>query len=85
MYSLKVGKGTMIILNSKRAVYDLIDKRGAIYSGKPFVQQNIDVMHGENLGLIDQTPLWKAQRKMVVQSLTPAKLDGDIAKISEAE
>ncbi|KAJ4293390.1 hypothetical protein N0V90_008673 [Kalmusia sp. IMI 367209] len=85
VYSLKIGKGTMVVLYSKRAVHELVDKRSAIYSERPREQQVIDTLRHENVGAIDANPVWKAQRKIAVQFLTPTKLDGEIAKIFEAE
>lgn len=85
VYSLKVGKGTVVVLNSKRAVHELIDKKGTIYSGRPSVQQILEATHDKNMGLMDANPRWKAQRKMITQFLSPANLDGKLVKIFEGE
>ncbi|ORY01425.1 cytochrome P450 oxidoreductase-like protein [Clohesyomyces aquaticus] len=85
IFSLKIGAGTIIVLNDRRAVHDLVDKRSAIYSDRP-LDHNIDVvMGGENTALMNATPLWRAERKVISQMLTPTVLDDKIGKIQNAE
>ncbi|KAF1994944.1 cytochrome P450 [Amniculicola lignicola CBS 123094] len=85
VYSLKIGKGTMIVLNSKRAVYELIDKRSAIYSSRANDEQFRTALKNENIANMDADAGWRAQRKLTARFFAPAKLDGDLAKVSEAE
>jgi cytochrome P450 len=85
VYSLKIGKGTMIVLNSRKAVHDLIDKRSAIYSSRPQDEQFHIALKGENIANMDADAGWRAQRKITARFFAPHKLDGDLAKISEAE
>ena len=75
----------MIVLNSRRAVYDLIDKRSAIYSSRPDEEQYRTALKNENIANMDADEGWRAQRKMTARFFAPAKLDGDLGKISEAE
>jgi cytochrome P450 len=84
VFSLKVGKGTMIVLNSKRSVYELIDQRSALYSSRPIDDRSHLTMK-ENVAFMDPTPVWRMQRKIVVRYLAPEKLDGDLDKVSDAE
>lgn len=85
IFSLKIGKGTMIVLNSRRAVYDLVDKRSAIYSSRPQDEQFHMALKGENIANMEADAGWRAQRKITARFFAPAKLDGELAKISEAE
>jgi cytochrome P450 len=85
VFSLKIGKGTMIVLNSRRAVHDLIDKRSAIYSSRPQDEQFRMALKGENIANMDADASWRAQRKITARFFAPIKLDGDLARISEAE
>ncbi|KAF3053388.1 hypothetical protein E8E11_011831 [Didymella keratinophila] len=85
VFSLKIGKGTMIVLNSRRAVYDLIDKRSAIYSSRPEDEQFHMALKGENIANMEADAGWRAQRKTAARFLAPVKLDGELAKSSEAE
>ncbi|OAL43479.1 cytochrome P450 [Pyrenochaeta sp. DS3sAY3a] len=85
VFSLKIGKGTMIVLNSKRAVHDLIDKRGAIYSSRPQDYQYHLTLKDENLVNMEVDARWRSQRKITARFFAPIKLDGGLARISEAE
>ncbi|KAJ8112762.1 hypothetical protein OPT61_g4948 [Boeremia exigua] len=85
VFSLKIGKGTMIVLNSRRAVYDLVDKRSAIYSARPQEEQYHIALKGENIANMDADATWRAQRKITARFFAPKKLDGELARISEAE
>jgi hypothetical protein len=75
----------MVVLNSKRAVYDLLDKRSAIYSSRPEDAQFRTALKNENIANMDADAGWRAQRKMTARFFAPSKLDGDLEKISEAE
>ena len=85
VFSLKIGRGTMIVLNNRRAVHELIDKRSAIYSARPHDDQFHMALRGENIANMDADATWKTQRKITSRFFAPAKLDGDLAKVSEAE
>lgn len=75
----------MIVLNSRRAVHDLIDKRGAIYSSRPQDYQYHLTLKGENLVNMEANACWRSQRRITARFFAPIKLDGGLAKISEAE
>jgi cytochrome P450 len=85
VYSLKIGKGTMIVLNSRKAVYELIDKRSAIYSSRANDDQFRVALKNENIANMDADAGWRAQRKTTARFLAPANLDSELARISEAE
>jgi len=74
-----------VVLNSKRAIYELVDKKSAMYMHRPSEEQILNTLKGGNFGLLDAGPIWRAQRKIVSRLFTPSKLDDDMAKISEAE
>jgi hypothetical protein len=85
VFSLKIGAGTIIVLNDRRAVHDLVDKRSAIYSDRP-LDHNADLcFDNENFGFMQVSPLWRAQRKIASQILAPKSIDNKIAPIQEAE
>lgn len=85
VFSLKVGKGTMIVISSRAAVHDLVDKRSSLYAGKPLDEQVHASMKDENLSQIDPNADWRMQRKITVRFLAPKRLDGPLARIAEAE
>ena len=84
IFSLKVGAGTWILLNDKRAVHDLLDKKSAIYSDRPNDQQVITATK-ENLAMMNADRLWRASRKIASHFVSPKNLDENIVGIQEAE
>ncbi|KAF2021108.1 cytochrome P450 2D18 [Aaosphaeria arxii CBS 175.79] len=85
VYSLKIGAGTMIIINDRKAAHELFEKRSAIYSDRP-IDHNLETCFGsQNIAIMHATPLWRAQRKISSQSLAPKQLDSKIKPIQEAE
>ena len=85
VFSLKIGRGTMIVLNSRRAVYDLLDKRSSIYSGRIQDEQFLIALKGENIANLSTDATWRAQRKITTRFFAPSKLDGELSGISDAE
>ncbi|KAF2182292.1 cytochrome P450 [Zopfia rhizophila CBS 207.26] len=85
IFSVKLGSGTMIVLNDRRAVHDLIDKKSAIYSERPIDYNSEVAMGNENFAIMHATPMWRAQRKVASQNLAPRVLDEKVAPIQEAE
>lgn len=75
----------MIVLNSRRAIYELIDKRSAIYSARPYDAQMRTALKNENIANMNADAGWRAQRKVASRFLAPARLDAELASISEAE
>jgi hypothetical protein len=60
VYSLKIWKGTTIVINSRRAVYDLMDKRSSIYSARPQDEQYHIALKGENIANMDADAAWRS-------------------------
>jgi hypothetical protein len=71
VFSLKLGPDTMIVLNSRRAVYELVDKKGHVYSDRPGNYVAELVMRGENIAFMSVTGnnLWKDQRRFTSHNL----------------
>jgi cytochrome P450 len=84
VFSLKIGRGTLIVLNDRRAVHDLIDKRSAIYSDRPMDEQ-VETALSDNFAFLPANHVWRAQRKIASQLLAPKSLDDKVAPIQEAE
>jgi hypothetical protein len=81
---LKIGAGTLILLNDKRTVHDLLDKRSAIYSERPKDPQ-LKTALGENFAFFDTNSMWRASRKLAAHFVSPKNLDETIMTIQEAE
>lgn len=74
----------MIVLNSKRSVYELVDQRSAMYSSRPLDDRSHVTMK-ENIAFMEPDPVWRLQRKYVVRYLAAEKLDGEFDQVSDAE
>jgi len=59
----------MIVLYDRRAIHELLDKRGTIYSERPVDHVVSVVTNGDNLAFMDSTPLWRNQRKIASHAL----------------
>lgn len=85
VFSLKIGQSTAIVLNSRRAVYELIDKKGMAAADRPRDEQFQLAFGGEMILSMHNNDLWKAQRKIIDKALSPKRLDDQLAGIQEAE
>lgn len=84
IFSLKIGSDTIVVLNDRDAVHELIDKRSTMTSNKPHDVIVDTAMGKENFALMDSDQMWRAQRKIASQKLAPAALDKTM-RIHEAE
>jgi Cytochrome P450 len=70
IYSLKFGPSTVIVLFDRKAVNHLLDKKGAIYSERPFSYVPSLVTGGDSLAFMNTTPLWRWERRVAVHNLS---------------
>ena len=80
-----MGKTTIIVLNSRRAVYELVDKSGLHCADRPFDEQIETALGGQVIALMHCNELWKAQRKVTERMFAPKRLDGELKAIQDAE
>ncbi|KAJ6011550.1 cytochrome P450 [Penicillium sp. IBT 35674x] len=85
IFSLKMGSGTMIVLFDRKAVHDLVDKKGVIYSERPKNHVADIVTHGDSFAFMDNTPLYREQRKIASHNLSPRILDERASEIQDAD
>ncbi|EMD36399.1 hypothetical protein CERSUDRAFT_84543 [Gelatoporia subvermispora B] len=61
---------SVLVLNTERAVYDLFDRRGEVYSHRPrFVMAGEMMGLGKSMALIDYNPQYKQLRKLCQHAL----------------
>jgi hypothetical protein len=60
----------MIVLYDRKAVHDLVDKKGTIYSERPRNHVAEIVTHGDSFAFMDNTPLYREQRKIAAHNLS---------------
>ncbi|KUL86332.1 hypothetical protein ZTR_08595 [Talaromyces verruculosus] len=65
VYTLMLGTKVAVVLSSDSAVKDLLDKRSAIYSGRPDMYMAQNIMSGNLRPLfMGNTPRWRGIRKL---------------------
>ncbi|KAE9385840.1 cytochrome P450 [Gymnopus androsaceus JB14] len=63
---------SIVVLNSARAVNDLLEKRSSMYSSRPSTTMLGELMGWESgFALRPNDDIWKAQRKIVTQAMPP--------------
>ncbi|KAK5687688.1 hypothetical protein LTS10_001828 [Elasticomyces elasticus] len=85
VFSLKFGSSTVIVLFDRKAVHDLLDKKGNIYSERPHSYVASLVTDNDSFAFMDQTALWRSQRKVASHNLSPRVLDDKVGYIQDAE
>lgn len=65
-----MASGTMIVLHDRKAVHDLLDKKGVIYSERPKNHVAEIVTHDDNLAFMNNTPAYREQRKIAAHNLS---------------
>jgi len=75
----------MIVLSDREAVFELLSRRGAHYNSRPADKQIDAALGEENLSLMYEGPVWRAQRKIVSTYLSPKNLDTVLQPIQVAE
>lgn len=82
---MKIASGDMIVLCDRKAVHDLLNTKGAIYSDRPRMHL-IDAMGIEgNVFVSSLNDTWKEKRKVLSHNFSPAQLDQKHFRVQEAE
>lgn len=58
------------MLYDRKAVHDLVDKKGVIYSERPDNAVAHIVTHGDSFAFMNNTPLYRLQRKITSHNLS---------------
>lgn len=85
VYSLKVGQSTLVVLNDRRAVHELLSLKGANNNDRPVDDQISLSTGGEFLSFMPEGSLWRAQRKITASYFSPKNLDTAMRGIQEFE
>lgn len=85
VFSLKFGSGDTIVLCDRKAVHDLLNIKGAIFSDRPRMHL-IDALGIDgNVFVSSLGDTWKEKRKHVSHNFSPAQLDNKHFRVQEAE
>ena len=85
IYSLKVFDSNMIVLADRKAIYQLLDKKGSIYSERPYLEVPIFMSRGCHMTFEQATPEWREKRSVITRNLNPQNLDKKHFRVQEAE
>jgi cytochrome P450 len=85
IFSLKVFNDTMIVIADRKAAYQLLEKKGSIYSDRPFLAVPNFVTSGHHITFEQSTPSWREKRSIITRYLSPKSLDEKHFKVQEAE
>lgn len=75
----------MIVVCDRKGVHELLDKRGNIYSDRPFSYTNELLGVEENAFMLPMDDIWKVKRRVISHNLSPAQLDKSHFRVQEAE
>lgn len=70
------------MLFDRKAVNNLLDKKGVIYSERPQSYVPSLVTGGDSFAFMNSTPLWRAERKVAVHNLSVRAVDAYTLKTS---
>ncbi|KAF6811973.1 cytochrome P450 2D18 [Colletotrichum sojae] len=85
VYSLKVGRSTIVVLNDRKAIHELLNQQGALFNDRPRDRQVFVSLGDENIALMHESPKWKLERKIIGQYFSPKNLDTVLRPVQEAE
>jgi hypothetical protein len=65
-----MASGNLIVLFDRKAVHDLLDKKGSIYSERPIDYVASIVTGGDSFAFMNNTTLWRSERKIASHNLS---------------
>lgn len=75
----------MIVLADKKAVHDLLDKKGNIYSDRPSDFMTHLTKVDQHIIFLPMNTTWRLKRKTVSHNFSPRMLDEKHFEVQEAE
>lgn len=85
MFSLIFGTADVIVLCDRKAVHELLDKKGSIYSDRPVTHMSNTLGISDNVFPSQMGAVWKEKRKIISHTLSPSQLDNNHWRVQEAE
>lgn len=82
---MKVFNATMIVIADRKAVSLLLDKKGSIYSDRPYLAVPLFMSRGCHMTFEQTTPSWREKRTVATRNLNPKSLDEKHFRVQEAE
>ncbi|KAJ0413479.1 cytochrome P450 [Aspergillus carlsbadensis] len=85
VFSLKFGPNNVIVLCDRRAVHELVDKKGLLYADRPHSYIGELLTLGDHMVVSSGDPLTRLKRKVATHNLSPRVIDEKLAPIQESE
>ncbi|RDL31814.1 uncharacterized protein BP5553_09216 [Venustampulla echinocandica] len=86
MFTVNIGGRRLVYLNSSRVVTDLLEKRAAIYSSRPFRPMLSDIMSGgARIVFMGYTDRWRNQRKIMHSILNGKQAEAKFVPFQDLE
>jgi cytochrome P450 len=85
VFSLKFGPTNIVVLTDRKAIHELLDKKGAIYSDRPPSYVGRLLTQGDHIALEQMDPVWREKRKVIAHNFSPKQLDEKHFLVQEAE
>ena len=74
-----------MVLCDRKAIHELLDKRGSIYSQRPPTYVGRLLTKGDHLAIAQPDALWREKRKVIAHNFSPKQLDEKHFRVQEAE
>src|SRR5579862_1484353 len=85
VFSLTVGSSNIIVLCDRKAVKELVDKKAAVYSDRPYDYVGQLLTQGDHMGLLQMDKDWREMRKQIAHHFSPQQCDTTHQQLAEAE
>ncbi|KAH6955730.1 putative cytochrome P450 oxidoreductase [Ilyonectria sp. MPI-CAGE-AT-0026] len=85
VFSLKFGSSNVVILCDRKAIFELFQKRGQIYSDRPQTFMGNYLHVSNHIFALSAGPEWRMKRKLVAHNFSPKQLDEKHFRVQEAE
>lgn len=75
----------MIVIADRKACYELLDKKGSIFSNRPHLAVPLFMSRGCHMTFEQATTEWREKRSVLTRNLNPKSLDEKHFRVQEAE
>ncbi|MCJ1248410.1 hypothetical protein MMC30_005627 [Trapelia coarctata] len=86
IFSLKIGPATAVVISSRKLVKDLLDRKAAIYSGRPksYILDNL-VTRGDHILFMRPGDKWRLLHKLIHQQFNETRCEREYITLQNAE
>jgi hypothetical protein len=74
VYSLKFGPKNVIVLCERKAVHELVDKKGLLYSDRPHTYVGNLMTQGDHMVVSSLDPVTREKRKVLTHNFSVRKI-----------